>query len=118
MQRPRDKLNSTERDLLHEAAGQLNWLATQSRPDISHDVLQLTMSIKHAIVDNLKQANKVVKRVKGENIEIRFPYLSPPKDFCLAAFSDASYANLVDGVSNGEGFIIYLLEMLSSCMVF
>ena len=61
LQRLKDELNSTERNSLQETAGQLNWLATQSRPDVSCDVLELTMFLKNAVVDNLKQAYKVAK---------------------------------------------------------
>ena len=85
------------------------------RPDISHDVLELTVSNKHAIVDNVKQANKVVKHSKGTNIEIHFPCLGKPEGLRLAAFSDASYANLVDGVSSREGFIILLVGANGRC---
>ena len=61
LQRLKDKLNSAKRNLLHDTAGQLNLPATQSRPVISYDTLEMTLSIKNAVMDNLKQANKVVK---------------------------------------------------------
>ena len=34
--------------------GQFNWLSNQSRPDISYDVLELSMSVKNATVAQIK----------------------------------------------------------------
>ncbi len=88
LQKPKDELSTTERNSLREAAGQLSWLvqATQYRPGISYDVLDLTMSVKNAIVEYLKQANEVVKVVKGVNVDIRFPFLGKPEELRLVAF--------------------------------
>ena len=37
---------------------QLNWLSTSTRPDISFDVLELSMAIKHPLIEDLIRANK------------------------------------------------------------
>ena len=77
--------------------GQFNWLANQSQPDISYDILELSMSVKNATVTQIKQANKLVKRVNGEDIIIRFPCLWKPNEMRIL-FSDAAYTDLTDGV--------------------
>ena len=39
--------------------GQLNWLATQTRPDLSNDVSELSSMLKHENVECLKQKNLI-----------------------------------------------------------
>eukprot|EP00112_Aurelia_sp_Birch-Aquarium-sp1_P024403 Seg770.3 transcript_id=Seg770.3/GoldUCD/mRNA.D3Y31 product="Retrovirus-related Pol polyprotein from transposon RE1" protein_id=Seg770.3/GoldUCD/D3Y31 len=110
-----DDLNESEKTTLRETTGQLNWISGQSRPDISYDVLDLSISIKNAKVSHLNQANKIIKKVKGELPKIRFPSLGDPKDLHIALYSDASYANLSDGVSSAEGYVIFLVGKEGRC---
>ena len=42
--------------------GQLGWVAGQARPDLSSDVCDLSSKVKHTTVNDLLQANKVLKR--------------------------------------------------------
>ena len=95
--------------------GQFNRLSNQSRPDTSYDVLELSMSVKNATVAQIKQANKLVKWVNGEDITIRFPCLGKPNEMRILLFSDAAYANLIDGVSSAEGYIIPLAGSNGRC---
>ena len=113
--RKNDDLNQDEMSLLRESIGQFNWVATQSRPDISYDVMDLSMSIKNAKIEHLSQANKVLKKLKGENSVILFPRLGKLEDIRLAVFSDASYANLSDGVSSAEGYVILMIGSNGKC---
>ena len=107
--RSHDDLNESEKTTLREIIGQLNWISGQSRPDISFEVLDLSVSVKGAQVSHLNQANKIIKKVKGELPKIRFPNLGDPKDLHIALYSDASYANLSDGVSSAEGYVVFLV---------
>ena len=113
--RSNDDLSDTERTSLREVSGQLNWLSNQSRPDLSYDVLEMSMSVKKAQVSHLKQANKVIKKAKFEDTFIRFPKLGDPNELRLVLFSDASYANLCDGVSSAEGYILFLVDSNGRC---
>ena len=110
--RDKDGLNIEEHTLLRELVGQFNWLSNQSRPDISYDVLELSMSVKNATIAQIKQANKLVKRVNGEDITIRFPCLGKSNEMRILLFSDA---NLIDGVSSAEGYIILLAGSNRRC---
>ena len=87
--------------------GQLNWLFTQTRPDICHEVLELSSLLKHPFIDDILRANKCVKKVKMEECCIRFPYLDDVNNLNLITFSDASHANLSDGYSSAVGYIIF-----------
>ena len=71
--------------------------------------------MKIATVAQIKQANKLVKRVNGEDISIRFPCLGKPNEMRILLFSDAAYANLIDGVSSAEGYIILLAGSNGRC---
>ena len=62
--RKEDMLNKDESDGLRSLIGQLNWLSTQTRPDISYDVLELSSSLKHPQVDHICKANKIVKKTQ------------------------------------------------------
>ena len=76
--REKDELNIEERTLSRELVGQFNWLANQSRPHISYDVLELSISVKNATFSQIKQANTTGKRVNGDDITIKFPCLGEP----------------------------------------
>ena len=54
-----DKANS---DNLRSLIGQLNWLGTQTRPDCSFDVLELSTSLKQPVKEDVKRANKTLKK--------------------------------------------------------
>lgn len=85
--------------------GQLNWVASQTRPDLSFEVCRLSTSLNRATVDDLIQANKTARKWKQRSVSIKFPEVQKPLH--LVAFCDASYANLKDGSSQG-GIIVFL----------
>ena len=101
------RLNEEETHLYRSVVGQLNWIGTQTRPDISFDVCVLSMQFGKCTVGDLMDANKVVKRVKTDQVSLFFPMLTG--DIHLLCFSDASFANMSDCKSQG-GFIIFLAD--------
>lgn len=100
-------LNEEEMHRYRSVVGQLNWVGTQTRPDISFDVCSLSMRFGKCTVGDLIEANKVIKRVKTDQISLFFPMLAG--DVHLEGYSDASFANLHDSGSQG-GFIIFLAD--------
>ena len=106
--RKNDKVTSEEEKLLRTAIGQLNWVATQTRPDLSYDVLELSMITNRATVDHLLQANKVIRKLKSEALQIKFPRLGELSNLKLMLFNDASFANLPDGTSSTGGRVVFL----------
>ena len=67
-------LNDKETRDLREVIGQLNWICTQTRPDISYDVLELSMATKHPQVEHLLKANKIIRKAKENNMQLVFQY--------------------------------------------
>ena len=88
--------------------GQLNWLATQTRPNLSFDMSTLSFILKQENVECIKQINQTVKKAEKEKSQIHIPNLGNPEFLQIIAYSDASFANLTDGGSQGN-YIIFLI---------
>ena len=65
--------------------------------------------MKTCKVEDILAGNKVIKRLKSEDLALRFPNLGSIMDSKLIAYSDASYANLSDGSSQGA-FVVLLVN--------
>ena len=103
-------LNQSEVRQLRSLVGQILWAANQTRPDISFDACMLAAKLKNARVQDILDANKVVKKVKSETVKLKFQHLGTTKNIRLGVFSDASLANLPDGGSQGGNIICLLGE--------
>ena len=82
-------------------------MSTSTRPDISFDVLELSMAIKHPLVEDLIRANKLIDMLKANASRILFLVLSAAEELQVDVYCDASWGNLSDG-SSAEGYIILL----------
>ena len=102
-------LTENEKIPLRSAIGQLCWLANQTRPDIAYDVCQLSVRYKTAQVLDIINANKTIKKVKCNNLYLRYPVLVDTDKYILKVYSDSSFNNLPNGGSQG-GFIIFLCD--------
>ena len=87
--------------------GQILWVARQSRPDIMCDISILVSSTKHATVQTLHCANKLIRNLKSEEVTLRFRYLGKDSSLKLMVFSDSSMGNLPDGGTQ-DGHLIML----------
>ena len=107
--RERDaEVSSEERSLLRSAIGRARWVTDQTRPDASYDELELSMSINKATVKHLLKMNKMTRKLKLDRIFLKFCKIGPLNKLKLTVFTDASFANLPDGISSGQGYIIFL----------
>ena len=120
-QRMNDKysdLSENEKADYRALVGQLNWIATQTRPDIAYDVCELSVSLNKANVNDLIRLNKVILRVTTDNMRLYYPKMQSLRSCTLECFSDASFANLPDCKSQG-GFVIFLKDANSvRCPIF
>ena len=111
-----DPCNEDEIKKFRSLVGQINWLSTQSRPDVSYDALELSCNMGNTRVEHIIQANKCLKKMSMSESFISFPKLGDLQKVKLVTLSDASHANLPDGFSSAGGFIIFLVgENGKSC---
>ena len=61
------------------------------------DASNLAASVKGATVQNIIEANKVIHKLKSEEVALKFQFLGDENALELVIFSDASLGNLPDG---------------------
>ncbi len=98
-----------------EVVGQLHWISTQSRPDLSFDVLDLSTVTQDCMSKQRSKINKVVRKAKNNEYRMVFPSLHSPQDMEIILFTDASYANLSDRVSSAGGYVVFLRGKNGHC---
>ena len=109
-----DRLKDDSSDLRHDElmslkklSGQMNWVVTQTRPDVSFDVCAMSNTGKNPKIKLIKEANRALRKMKNNGLSLHFLPLGDPKFIEVLAFSDATYASLADGSSQG-GYIVLL----------
>lgn len=102
-------LNKTERTRLRSSVGKLNWITSQTRPDIAFDVRRIAGRIHQSTVKDIIEMNKLIKKTKAEELIIKFPQLENLRECRLVVFSDSSFANLEDSGSQGAR-VIFLVD--------
>ena len=112
---PDSIVDKSERKQLRSTVGKLNWASVSSRPDIGFHVGTINTSQKATVKDILK-ANKVIEHVQNTTSDIKFPVFSSINDIEIKVFTDASYANLPDGGSQG-GHVVFLTDGVNSCPI-
>ena len=63
--------------------------------------------VKHAKIIDLKNVNKAIQKLKSSEVTLKFYNLGDLEKSPILCFSDAAFANLKDGGSQGA-FIIFL----------
>ena len=110
MQRSDEILNMDENKTLRSVQGQLSWLSTQTRPDLSFDAFQLTTVLNRSTIKDAKHGNKVVRKMKDKEVELKFKHLGNIKDLHIEVFADASLGNIEEGIQtkSAMGYFICL----------
>ena len=96
---------------LRKVSGQINWLASQTRLDLCYDNCIIANSIANATTKDIHYANKIVRKAinTNANIPLIFPNNLDLSTVHIAAFGDASFANLRDKGSQG-GHVVLLVD--------
>jgi hypothetical protein len=102
-------LSTTEKSQMRQISGQLNWITTQSRPDLSYDNCIVANSIKSACVKDAIKANKTIRKARQNDVHIRYSALFDTKSCRIIGFTGSSFGNLPDGGSQGA-FVIFLID--------
>ena len=104
-----DDLSDSEKKEFRAIVGQLNWICTQTRPDLSYDVCELSSRFNTAKVDDALRANKVIKKAIAKEVVLKYVSLENNEQFTIECYSDASYGNLPDGGSQG-GYVVFITD--------
>ena len=110
---PNDGLTAKETKDFRAVSGQILWAATQTRIDISYDALELSMERNKPTIENMKRANKIIRKLHLNQHHIVFKRIDNIENICLLVFADASFANLPDGTSSAGGYIVLLASTKS-----
>ena len=87
-------LEKDENRLIRKSTGQLSWLASQTRPDLAFDALNLSVCLNSATFKDAKYSKKVVQKAKEEKYSIKFSHLGNYEDLHFQVFPDASLGNV------------------------
>ena len=70
------------------------WISSQTRPDLSFDTLELSVSRNQASTKTLKKCLKVIRKAKERSSYLLFRPIG--KSIALNDFADAGFCNLPD----------------------
>ena len=99
-----DPLNPSQMKVLRAVNGSLNWLSSQSRPDLSVQTSMSQQSFPKPTVKDLRMANHAVRHARQESsLGITFKPIHPD-DLTLVCHSDSAWANV--GVHTQAGYMV------------
>lgn len=102
-----DSLTQEEKGILRSVCGQLLWVTSQTRPDVSFEGCILSNYGKSGTVKSLVEANKAIKCLKSKEVQLVFPGLGNPDQLKVVAYGDGSHNSLPNGDSQG-GHIVFI----------
>ena len=113
-----DTLNELEKKSYQKLLGKVNWLAHQSRPDLSFDAYCYSLPGQNPTIGHLKGLNKLITKIRNGLNHIWLPKLDE-ESLMIVAFSDASLANILpEKTHSGEGYLIFLSDKTGkSCLL-
>ena len=84
-----DDLTEEEKSLLRKCAGQIGWLARETRPDLTFAQVEMSTKFVKGKVRDLIQASKVMRRVKKSESKLLIRGLGPVRDWYVEVSTDA-----------------------------
>ena len=94
---------------MRQISVQLNWITTQSRPDLSYDNCIVANSVKSARVKDAIKANKTIRKARQNEVHVRYPAFFDINSCKIIGYTYSSFGNLPDGGSQGA-FVIFLID--------
>ena len=87
-------MDKEENWLIIKTTGQLNWLSSQTRPDLAFDTWYLSVNLNKATYRNAKHSRKILSKAKEKKYDVKFLSLGYVKYIHIQVFSDASLGNI------------------------
>eukprot|EP00435_Cladocopium_sp_Y103_P075218 s4_g55.t1 len=101
---PESKLSESQTRVLRAVNGSLNWLASQSRPDLSIQTSLSQQSFPQPTIQDLRRANQAIRRAKQEkDVGVHFKCI-PVDQLTVVCHSDAAWANV--GSHTQAGYVL------------
>ena len=101
-------LSPSQVKMLRAVNGSLNWLSSQSRPDLSVQTSLSQQAFPNPRIEDLRTANQAIRRAKQHSkLGITFQSIQP-EDLTVVCHSDAAFANR--GNHTQAGYIIGFTE--------
>ena len=105
-------MKKEENKLVRKTMGQLNWAASQTRPDLAYDAFELSTKLNRATYRDAKNYKKAVMKAKQEKVQIKFGHLGKIEDLHIEVFADASLGNIEHELHTKS--MMWLLILLSN----
>ena len=101
---------------MRKIAGQIGWLARETRPDLAFAQVEMSTKFVKGKVRDLIQASKVTRRVKQSQSHILIKKLGPVKFWYVELSTDASLSNLNESVHSTGAYVILLCNESGDCV--
>ena len=105
-----EDLKPSEFKAYRALTGQLSWASENTRPDIAFDVRELATRNKSATLEDLKTANKVLKKAQFDDVKVKYSHLGSWEDLKILGYTDSSYKNAELGTKSVGGRVIFLTD--------
>ena len=104
-------LDSQEIKLYQGLLGKINWVATQTRPDLSFNVYQASIHQKSPSVEHLIALNNAQKKLVNGPKKLIIPRLDQDiTTWKIVVFADGSYKNVApEKIKSGKGYVILIV---------
>lgn len=90
--------------MLRAINGSLNWITSQSRPDVAVQTSVSQQAFPKPTIQHLREANNAIRRIKQhKDLKIQFHPI-PPAELRVCCYSDAAFANR--GTHTQAGYIL------------
>ena len=99
-------LNESQKRVLRVINESLNWLSSQSRPDLSVQTSMCQQGFPNPTIRNLRDANNAIRHAKQHKyLTIAFHPI-PPDELSLCCHSDAAFANVGTHTHTQAGYVV------------
>ena len=70
-----EPLTKLEMKLYRKMTGKIAWMANSTRPNLCYQTLQMSKKNQGATISDLRDVNRVLKRVREKESQIKYGYL-------------------------------------------
>lgn len=104
------KLTGIEGQQLSGLAGQLNWIFSHTKPDISYQAYDVSTPVQCKTIDDLKNTNTSMQKLRYSKVTLSLPDLGDPGNSHIVCFSDAAFGNLKCGALQVAFILLFMWQ--------